>query len=150
MTKIITREAFKTVEDIIAAGKTPWVVLNDEVAVIARAGRAAAREAKAANGFNGAVEKYEAGQFELETPPKPAAPAPKADKEIVRKSTATGPCRLVWDIAERMEGQRRKDIIAACVEAGVAYYTARTQYQMWLTIRNEERAREAAQAAKKA
>lgn len=149
MTKIITREAFKTVEDIIAAGKTPWVVLNDEVAVVARPGRAAAREAKAANGFNGAVEKYEAEQFELETPPAPVE-QPKVEKEITRKSTASDPCRLVWEIAERMEGQRRKDIIAACVAAGVAFYTARTQYQLWLTIRNEERAREAAQKTKKA
>ena len=50
-----------------------------------------------------------------------------------RKSNITNPCRLVWDIAEKMlaEGFKRKDIIAECEKQGVAFYTARTQYQKY-------------------
>lgn len=57
----------------------------------------------------------------------------KEKPEILRKSSASGPCALVWDIAEKMlkEGAKRKEVIAACVEEGVAYYTARTQYQKY-------------------
>jgi hypothetical protein len=50
------------------------------------------------------------------------------------KSAIENPCRFVWEKAEEMhkvEGIRRKDVLEACVEAGVAYYTARTQYQQW-------------------
>ena len=52
-------------------------------------------------------------------------------KPILHKSTIGSPCRIVWDIAEEMVGAKRKDIIAACVEAGIAFYTARTQYQKY-------------------
>lgn len=55
----------------------------------------------------------------------------KKDDGILRVSAMSGACSLVWDIAEKMEGEKRKDIIAACVEAGIAYYTARTQYQKY-------------------
>lgn len=51
--------------------------------------------------------------------------------EIKRASTCKRPTLRVWDIADEMKGSRRKDIITACVEAGVAYNTARTQYQLW-------------------
>jgi len=58
-------------------------------------------------------------------------------KEVVRlrKSTIESPSKRVWEIAEQMKAAnpnvRRKDVIAACVEQGIAYYTARTQYQLW-------------------
>lgn len=48
-----------------------------------------------------------------------------------KASTAKRPCLLVWEIAESMPGAKRKDVIAACVAKGVAFYTARTQYQHW-------------------
>lgn len=51
---------------------------------------------------------------------------------INRESTIKRPCFVVWDTADNMPGARRKDVIEACVQAGVAYYTARTQYQLWL------------------
>lgn len=51
----------------------------------------------------------------------------KAKKE----STASNPCKMVWEIAEKMQGSKRKDIIQACVDAGIAYNTARTQYQRY-------------------
>jgi hypothetical protein len=78
------------------------------------------------------------------------APAVKAD--VVHESTAERPCKLVWHIADEMVAAnpavRRKDVLAACVARGVAFYTARTQYQQWLGIQKEMAAREAAQAAK--
>lgn len=52
----------------------------------------------------------------------------------MKKSKVEGPCRLVWDIASDMPGARRKDIIEKCVKAGVAYATARTQYQQWFSV----------------
>jgi hypothetical protein len=55
---------------------------------------------------------------------------------IVRESTVERPCKLVWHIADDMIGARRKDVLAECVRRGVAFYTARTQYQLWLSIKN--------------
>lgn len=58
-------------------------------------------------------------------------------KEVVRlrKSIIESPSKRVWEIADQMKAEnpnvRRKDVIAACVEKGIAYYTARTQYQLW-------------------
>lgn len=63
--------------------------------------------------------------------------APKVEKvikektPIVHKSTIGSPCKVVWDIAEQMEGAKRKDIIEECVKQGIAFYTARTQYQKY-------------------
>ena len=48
------------------------------------------------------------------------------------RSDVDGPCGLVWDIAANMlktEGVTRKQIIDACVAAGVNINTAKTQYQ---------------------
>lgn len=59
---------------------------------------------------------------------------PKIDDRL-RMSTIEAPSKRVWEIAEQMKAEnpnvRRKDVIAACVEQGIAYYTARTQYQLW-------------------
>lgn len=68
-------------------------------------------------------------------------PAKKPAKQIpqTHKSDAEKPCKLTWDIAEKMIAEnpaaKRKDIIESCVEAGVAFYTARTQYQQWFTAK---------------
>lgn len=58
--------------------------------------------------------------------------------EPVKQSTIQKPCSVVWDIAIKMDGARRKDVIQACVDAGVSYYTARTQYQQWYTAKNNQ------------
>lgn len=47
------------------------------------------------------------------------------------KSSITNPVQHVWAIANSMPSAKRKEIIAACVELGVAFFTARTQYQKW-------------------
>lgn len=68
--------------------------------------------------------------------------------EVSNKSTTERPCKRVWIIADDMLAAnpevKRKDVIAACIAAGVAFYTARTQYQQWLGVRKEMAAREAA------
>jgi hypothetical protein len=55
----------------------------------------------------------------------------KPAKIIKRKSDISGPCSEVWNICDAMVGARRKDVIEACVQSGIAFYTARTQYQQW-------------------
>lgn len=46
-------------------------------------------------------------------------------------SSIEKPTKKVWNIAEGMKGAKRADVIAACVAQGIAYNTARTQYQQW-------------------
>ena len=48
-------------------------------------------------------------------------------------SSVENPTQVMWDLCDKMQGSRRKDVIAAAVEKGISYYTARTQYQLWLT-----------------
>jgi hypothetical protein len=66
--------------------------------------------------------------------------APKAKKEtgkVERVSTTTRPCQKVWEIADEMlkadPATKRKAILERCVAAGVAYNTARTQLQYFLS-----------------
>lgn len=47
------------------------------------------------------------------------------------KSSVASPVQQVWAVADSMPEAKRKDIIAACVEQGIAFFTARTQYQKW-------------------
>ena len=47
------------------------------------------------------------------------------------RSAADSPVKRVWAIADEMIGQPRKDVIAACVAAGVNKSTANTQYYHW-------------------
>lgn len=72
--------------------------------------------------------------------------------EILRVSEIESPCATVWAIAEQMEeadpNVRRKDIIQACVDQGIAYYTARTQVQHYKQAKKEAEATRA-NAAKK-
>lgn len=42
-----------------------------------------------------------------------------------------GNCFAVWEIADKMEGARRKEVVAACVAKGIPEGTAKTQYQHW-------------------
>ena len=59
--------------------------------------------------------------------------APKATGYIAEASTAEGPTKRVWAIADSMPGAKRKDVIEACRLAGIAFGTARTQYQKWFS-----------------
>lgn len=48
-----------------------------------------------------------------------------------RLSSCLGPTKKVWHIADSMPKASRKDVMAECVAQGIAYGTARTQYQAW-------------------
>lgn len=80
------------------------------------------------------VEQAEAPASDDATPATEAKPR--------NKSTVASPVRQVWAIADSMPGAKRKDIVAACVEQGIAFFTAGTQYQKW----NQARRAETAQA----
>lgn len=65
-----------------------------------------------------------------------------SDDGLLHVSAMVGACALVWDIAEQMlkdnPSVKRKAILEACTEKGIAYYTARTQYQKYReTVRND-------------
>lgn len=78
--------------------------------------------------------------------PAPVEEAPKVQKPrrktienggikdnayLAETSTAIKPTKLVHEIASSMPEASRKDVIAACRARGIAYGTARTQYQAW-------------------
>lgn len=73
---------------------------------------------------------------------KPAKVA-KVYTEKSHESTIVRPCKQVWHIADSMKGSSRKEVIAACEAAGIAFFTARTQYQSWKACENEMAARTA-------
>lgn len=66
-----------------------------------------------------------------------AAPVVKARNA----STVESPTRRVWAIADELHAAnpdvRRKDIMAACEAAGIAFFTARTQIQKWMKAKKE-------------
>ena len=74
--------------------------------------------------------------------PQLLLPAPKKVKKstesLPRESVISNPVKMVWEIADRMWGERRKDIIAECVRMGIAYNTARTQYQAFYKVKSQE------------
>jgi hypothetical protein len=63
----------------------------------------------------------------------------EAKPEVKHKSDIERPTKTVWHIADEMSAAnpqvRRKDVIAECVRRGIAFYTARTQYQQWLATK---------------
>ncbi len=65
------------------------------------------------------------------TEPKPEA----ANAAKPSKSTIANPVREVWRIADEMKTANpnvtRKQVVDECVRRGIAFYTARTQYQRW-------------------
>lgn len=73
------------------------------------------------------------------SPPMPPAEA-TATSEITHRSTIASPVRIVWELADANPGMRRCDVIRLAEAAGIATYTARTQYQRWFTFRKAERA----------
>lgn len=151
-------------EEIRAANKTPWVIVFDNEITRVYRGRTEARTAKAESEIPGKIVKADEIEFEVIKPftEVKAAPAPieaspvaepKAKVEVTHVSTVDRPCKLVYQIADEMleshPGAKRKDVLAECVKQGIAYYTARTQYQQWLQVRKEMADREAKQAAVK-
>lgn len=59
--------------------------------------------------------------------------SPEKTKRVYENSSSClKPCEVVWNIAEKMKGSKRKEILAECEKAGVTFYTARTQYQKYM------------------
>jgi predicted nucleic-acid-binding Zn-ribbon protein len=78
--------------------------------------------------------------------------AKKSSTPITHVSTIENPCKTVWGIAIDMKAAnplvKRGAVLAECVKQGIAYYTARTQYQAWLSVCKEEEATRLANEAK--
>lgn len=88
-----------------------------------------------------AMEKQADEQLNEEAAQAIEAPAKgKAKPEVKNTSDIERPTKTVWHIADEMSAAnpqvRRKDVIAECVRRGIAFYTARTQYQQWLATKN--------------
>ena len=58
------------------------------------------------------------------------------------RSSVDSPVNAAWEFADRVFAEarengedppRRKDVVAAMQDSGIAYYTARTQFQSWFT-----------------
>jgi hypothetical protein len=84
-----------------------------------------------------------AGEFGPSIPKQKVKKAAGKGNKRANRSTVEGPTKLVWHIAEEMVSKnpeaKRKDIIAECENRGVTFYTARTQYQQWLTAVNNSK-----------
>ena len=82
----------------------------------------------------------------------PEITAKKTRAPITHTSTIENPCKTVWGIAIDMKAAnplvKRGAVLAECVRQGIAYYTARTQYQAWLTVCKEEETTRLANEAK--
>lgn len=148
-TKIQVTQEFKNqVSAVVSSGKTPWIATNSEGVHFVCKGRAEARE------IGKAVKAVDV-EFEVIAPVPEivqsvealteANAAPKTPKiPLTRESTIERPCKQVWHIADMFKDNvggdvkkmSRKAVLAFCVDSGIAFYTARTQYQMWLTIQN--------------
>lgn len=74
---------------------------------------------------------------------------PKAKETWLHRSEIESPTKYVWEVADEMKAENpkvtRKEVIAECERRGVAHWTARTQYQAWLTASRESE-RNAAEA----
>lgn len=70
-------------------------------------------------------EALEAMEQERDEAQNPDAPEVQADAPapVVKTRNAS--------TVDSMPEAKRKDVIAACVEEGIAFFTARTQYQKW-------------------
>lgn len=64
------------------------------------------------------------------TQPKSHASLVKSGR-FLKTSKVKNPVQVVWQLASDMKDAKRKDVIDAAMKQGVAFYTARTQYQLW-------------------
>lgn len=56
---------------------------------------------------------------------------------LLRRSRFTGAVNAAHALFDANPDLKRKDAVALAVENGIAFYTARTQYQAWYTNRKE-------------
>lgn len=77
------------------------------------------------------ISRVELTRLEVAVLDAGVADVTKDAREALRKSSAANPVEVVWNLCDKHKDKRRKDVIELCVRAGVAFYTARTQYQLW-------------------
>lgn len=78
-----------------------------------------------------------ATELEMQAQADRQANATITSSEKPRFSTCERPTKKVWHIADCMPKATRKDVMAECVRQGIAYGTARTQYQAWFKASQE-------------
>lgn len=117
-------------EDIFTAGdELPWdevLMLSDEEAPELDAPDIDAA-IKADAEADAAIDRMAAEALATDTP--------KRSGYIKEVSAEKGATKRVWAIADSMPGATRKDVVEACRKAGIAFGTARTQYQKWYTAK---------------
>ena len=79
----------------------------------------------------------EVAELQAQADAQANADAVNVDPAKPRMSTTPLPTKKVWHIADSMPGAKRKEVIEACVLQGIAYGTARTQYQHWFKCVND-------------
>lgn len=137
----ISQPLFNEVQD----GHVWLISVSGEVVATAKS-RAAARAAKT----EGAVI-VKTAEVELEIIGEEVAPVAKTKKvrtprvrapkiPIFHQSEIESPCAVVWSVAQSNPGLKRNEVIAKCVSMGVAFYTARTQYQLWMKSKQADAA----------
>lgn len=87
----------------------------------------------AACGSEFGEEREKAEESEEDNPVRP---------DLRGKSSVTGAVNISREIYDNNSDLKRKEAIQKAVDAGVAYYTARTQYQYWFTAQKEKKAQE--------
>ena len=93
---------------------------------------------------NGVVIKHKAFEYECLACGEEFGPAiakesqkaaPKRKIAVTNRSTIIRPTKTVWHIASTMADANpdvtRKQVLEECARRGIAFYTARTQYQLW-------------------
>lgn len=87
------------------------------------------------------VEPPPAPEPEPETTSTEAAPKKSAGNYRKEASKVKGACAMVHEIASAMHldnpSVKKAEVIEACRNSGVAFGTARTQYQKWLSAKNK-------------
>lgn len=75
--------------------------------------------------------------------PAPSGSKPKGEptRHYVNKSTVDGAVAMSHEIYNANPDARRKDAIQLAVDAGIAFYTARTQYQKWFKAQKSNKAK---------
>lgn len=76
---------------------------------------------------------------EIEAPKSKGSKQPT--RHYVNKSTVDGAVARSHEIFNANPDARRKDAIQLAVDAGIAFYTARTQYQKWFKAQKVTRAK---------
>jgi hypothetical protein len=77
------------------------------------------------------VKGMKAAKRQAKAAPVATTAKTQVPEGALRKSTVQNPVERAWQIFDETREMRRKDVIQKCLDSGIAFYTARTQYQVW-------------------